>query len=451
MSDFDSKELDDILSDVRRLLSDDDTGNKAPKAPCAAASNADETRIFTPVQAQARVPAYAEDGNYPWNDPDYIGEYHGGAAATVVKSHSVRVSPSAFDQPLTPPRRAPQEREPQRAEYRAKPTRAERAAGVRVYEEADEDLDEYELPRPKKKHRLRKFILTILILALLGVALMAVLARQPVAAEGTLGARKSGYSTILIAGTDADGTRTDTIMLLSIDSKNKTAGLVSIPRDTLVNGGYRVPKINGCYGWVGGGEDGMEELMTRVSESIGYRPDGYLLVDLDSFVNLVDIMGGVKFDVPVDMYYNDPAQNLYIDLKAGEQKLDGEQSMGLVRFRSGYAAADLQRVNVQREFVSAAAHQWLSPKAVMKIPQLLAWYASNVTTDMSVSNLTWLASKLMVCNTGEMTTDTLPGSATYISGGSYYVLNPYDIAELINRACNPYERDVTVGDLTIRN
>lgn len=125
-----------------------------------------------------------------------------------------------------------------------------------------------------------------------------------------------------------DGTRTDTIMLLNVNSAANTVNLVSIPRDTFVSGGYNVPKINSAYGWAGKGEDGMQELMDRVTETIGFTPDGYLLVDLDSFIELVDLMGGVKFDVPMDMRYSDPAQNLTIDLTAGMQKLDGQQAMG---------------------------------------------------------------------------------------------------------------------------
>lgn len=79
-------------------------------------------------------------------------------------------------------------------------------------------------------------------------------------------------------------------------------------------------------------------------------------------------MGGVTFDVPVEMHYNDPSQNLYIDLSAGEQKLDGAQAMQVMRFRSGYADADLGRVKVQRDFLAAALHQWASVKNAYKLP-----------------------------------------------------------------------------------
>ena len=81
------------------------------------------------------------------------------------------------------------------------------------------------------------------------------------------------------------------------------------------------------------------------------------MIDLSCFIDLVDLFGGVEFNVPQDMFYDDPAQDLHIALNAGEQTLDGEQAMGLVRYRYGYTMADLDRVNVQRAFIQAAIEQ----------------------------------------------------------------------------------------------
>ena len=86
----------------------------------------------------------------------------------------------------------------------------------------------------------------------------------------------------------------------------------------------------------------------------------YAMVNFDVFARVVDLFGGVDFDVPVDMDYEDPYQDLYIHLKAGEQHLNGEEALQVMRFRSGYAMADLERVNVQRNFVQAAMDQWLN-------------------------------------------------------------------------------------------
>lgn len=225
--------------------------------------------------------------------------------------------------------------------------------------------------------------------------------------------------------------------------------LVSIPRDTLVYCAYSVPKINSAYGWGGGGDAGMEELLCRVSEIIGFRPDGYLLIDLDVFEQLVDCMGGVEFDVPMQMYYTDPTQDLTIDLAAGMQKLTGAQAMQLVRFRAGYADADLGRVCVQRDFVDAALSQWSSPLHLLRAPKALRLLESSVQSDLTAANYLWLAESVLLCR-GNVYSQTLPGAATYIAGGSYYVLNAQDVADLVNDTCNPYQKGVSTAELSIR-
>ena len=133
--------------------------------------------------------------------------------------------------------------------------------------------DDWETPpRKKKKHRFLK-VLLVLILILAG-SLFAILKFnlfQPTADSGTLGARKTGASTILIAGTDDGGSRTDTMMLVYVNAVSGELNLISIPRDTLVNASYNVPKLNACYGVNGGGEEGMEALMDKVQAIIGFR------------------------------------------------------------------------------------------------------------------------------------------------------------------------------------
>ena len=294
-------------------------------------------------------------------------------------------------------------------------------------------------------------MLVLLILLALGAGFFHfVWAKQPKADDGGLGARKKGCSTILIAGTDEGGYRTDTMMLFSVDREAKTMSLVSIPRDTLVYCEYSVPKLNSAYGWAGGGDDGMQELLTRVEEIVGFRPDGYVVTDLACFEELVDLMGGVTFDVPVEMHYNDPSQNLYIDLSAGEQKLDGAQAMQVMRFRSGYADADLGRVKVQRDFLAAALHQWASVKNAYKLPSAIRLITEHTKTDLTSAQLAWLAESAALCGTDGLTMATMPGSAAWIGGGSYYVLDAAQVADLVNEKLNPYQKEVTVVDLAIR-
>ena len=296
-------------------------------------------------------------------------------------------------------------------------------------------------PRKRKKHTFLKFFLTIILLLAIAAAALWIFARQP---DGeSLAGHRDGATAILLAGTDEEGTRTDTMMLLYLDEKEGEMGLLSLPRDTYTSMDISVPKLNAVYGVAGGGKDGMERLLDYTKECIGYRPDGYVLIDLDCFESLVDLMGGVTFDVPVDMSYEDPAQDLYIDLKAGEQKLSGKEAMWVVRYRSGYAAADLQRVEVQRDFIQAALTQWLTVGNLWKTPGAAALLTANTTTNLSLQELAWIAKAAKSIGTENVQTDTLPGEAAYVGDGSYYILWPETTARLINEYYNPYHEEVS--------
>ena len=304
--------------------------------------------------------------------------------------------------------------------------------------------------KPKRRHGLRIALVLVLLLTIGAAVFHFLIARAP-QSEAALSARKKGCATILVAGTDEGGYRTDSMLLLNIDRTEKAIHLVSIPRDTLIYCEYSVPKINSAYGWAGGGEAGMQELLLRVSEIIGFEPDGYAVVDLSVFEQLVDLMGGITFDVPVDMHYSDPAQGLNIDLQAGRQHLNGEQAMQVARFRSGYATADLGRIEVQRSLVSSALRQWVSPKGMLHLSKAVKLVLEHTNTNLTKSNLLWLAESFLLCGRSDIASATLPGYAANFTSGSYYVLDAGGVADIVNRYLNPYEKEVQAAELYIRN
>ena len=293
------------------------------------------------------------------------------------------------------------------------------------YEDAYDDgyeelpLDDIFYDDRDRRHPVRRALLAIVTVILALIVLAAALPQQPVRPTEQMPPRHVGMSTILLAGTDAGGARTDTLLLLTLDPLSHRMGLTSIPRDTYVDASYSVPKINSAYGAGGGGAAGMDELMDRVAGVTGFYPDGYLLVDLDTLETLVDRMGGVWFLVPMDMQYEDPTQDLSIDLKAGYQKLDGEHALQLLRFRSGYPQADLGRVEVQRDFLQAALHQWTRPFRLLRAPLLLPLLHRHTVTDLSGRQLLWVAEGLLLCHS--VSENTLPGMPKMIDGGSYFV------------------------------
>ena len=260
---------------------------------------------------------------------------------------------------------------------------------------------------------------------------------------------KEGFYNILIVGTDDDGTRTDTIMIARMDVKDHTVAIMSIPRDTLIESSMTVPKINGAYGYAGKGEKGIKNLKSHLSTLLGFEVDGYAIVNLNAFVELVDLVDGVEFDVPMRMYYSDPTQDLYIDLQPGKQTLDGEHAMQLVRFRKGYATQDIQRTQVQQQFLKALAKKCLNVVNLTKIGEMAQIFADHVTTDLSVGNIAYFGQELLKCDFDNMFTYTLEGEAVMMDGVSYYAIYLHNTLEAVNEYFNPYEADITEGNVTI--
>ena len=185
--------------------------------------------------------------------------------------------------------------------------------------------------RRRKKKRGCGCLTALLVLALVIVGGLCLFVRPP-RAEGEQRQRKRDTATILICGTDADGTRTDTMMLLYLSGSERKVNLLSLPRDTytLTSSG-KAAKLNSAYGRNGTGAEGMEVLLDYVRDIIGYRPDGYILLDFTMVPRIVDIMGGVDVEVPMDMDVDE------IVLSKGYQHLSRDQAVpkGLRHCRSG--------------------------------------------------------------------------------------------------------------------
>lgn len=260
---------------------------------------------------------------------------------------------------------------------------------------------------------------------------------------------KEGFYNVLIVGTDDDGVRTDTIMIARLDVNEHTVAVLSIPRDTMVESTMKVPKINGVYGYAGKGDKGIKNLKSHLAKLLGFEVDGYALIDLEAFVKLVDLVGGVEFDVPMRMYYSDPAQDLYIDLQPGLQRLDGQQAMQLVRYRKGYATQDLQRTEVQQDFLQALAKQCLKVSNLSKIGEMSDIFKKYVTTDLSVGNIAYFGQELLKCDFDEMYTYTLEGEGLYVDGISYYAIYLKSTLKVVNEYFNPYDAEITEAHVTI--
>ena len=300
--------------------------------------------------------------------------------------------------------------------------------------------------KPRKSGCITKLIALGVVIALV-VGLFNLFIRHP-KTDSPLGARRNGVSTILLCGADIGGDRTDTMMLLYVDSNKKQAGLLSLPRDTYTVTAYGESyKLNSAYGRNGGGEEGMDVLLDYVQKLIGYRPDGYMLVELPMLRDLVDLMGGVQFNVPRDM--TSMGIDGGIHLEAGLQHLNGEQALGLIRYRYGYENQDLGRQDVQKNFLKACLQQWVTPENLGKIKDALSLVKAQCFTDLTTGNFAWFGLNLLRCGFSNIYTDTLPGYATMIGDQSYYVLYPEEVASLIQDRYNPYKTEITSEKLDI--
>ena len=209
--------------------------------------------------------------------------------------------------------------------------------------------------------------------------------------------------TFLVVGLDKVAYHTDTIMVGRFDVETHEINVVSIPRDTLMNITGSTKKINELYlRGVNSGEGGVTRLLAGIKDMIGFDVDVYAVVDLQAFVELVNAVGGVDYDVPVDMHYYDPTQDLVIDLDAGMQHLTGEQAIGVMRFRSGYASADIGRIGTQQDFLMSVASQFLSLGSIPRLGEFIDIFNEYVETNMTAENLAFFARQFLMCSSEDI-------------------------------------------------
>jgi len=271
----------------------------------------------------------------------------------------------------------------------------------------------------------------------------------PEGMEAAVG-HEEGWYTFLVCGTDASDALTDTIMLVSYNTKDNELAFMSIPRDTMVNVPWDIKRINSVYSILG-----LEKFKGHVADLTGIYPTHHVFVDLEAFKALVDAIGGVEFDVPVRMKYTDPYQNLYIDVQPGVQMLNGQKAMEVARFR-GYGQADIQRAQVQQDLIAAIIKQSIKIQNATKIGEFVDIFAEYVDTDLEIGELLWFAQRMLVIDMENVNFHTLPGNYSgfqysYAMRNNQSVVLPYgdEILEIVNEFFNPYTRELTKGDLKL--
>lgn len=272
---------------------------------------------------------------------------------------------------------------------------------------------------------------------------------EEVAEPSAPAGRTDRIYTLLLAGLDRASGSTDTILVGRLDTGRHELNLVSLPRDTIVNLDWSVRKLNAVYaGTANSGGVALEGLKKQIRCLTGFTPDCCAVVDLDVFVQAVDLIGGVDFDVPREMHYDDPAQGLSIHLSPGMQHLDGQQAMGVVRYRSGYVNGDLDRVTVQQSFLRALAGQMVSVGNIPNLRALAQLAAEHTDTDLSPANIAFLLRQALLCGE-KIRFAVMPNTPADVHGLSYTFVELEPWIEMINARLNPFEQPVTAANLDV--
>ena len=309
--------------------------------------------------------------------------------------------------------------------------------------------------KKKEEHKiLKSFIIVILLILIVlasrfvyytyknGGGLKGVLATALGHDENT---RKnlSEFKVLLMGiSIDIDTKLTDTIIVASYNPNTQKATMMSIPRDTFVGTSQKratgSDKINAIYSL----KDGPKAVVEEVNELTGLDIKYYAVVETDALIKLVDAIGGVTFNVPIDMKYDDPTQNLHIDLKAGEQEIDGQKAEYLLRFRhnndgtsypSEYGDNDIGRMRTQREFVSETMRQTLKVENIFKLGQILDIAKESIETNINFSDAKDYLPYLVEFKTEDLISDTLPGQPKMLNELWFFECDKKATKELVNR------------------
>ena len=267
-------------------------------------------------------------------------------------------------------------------------------------------------------------------------------------------ARREDVYNFLVLGIDRAANLSDVIMIVSYDVKNGDISVLSLPRDTYINVGSNYHKLNAYFSASynrsreTGTEryrDAIESMSEFIENGLCIKLDRYVCVDTAGFREIIDAIGGVDMEVPFDMYYEDPEQDLYIDLKAGYQHLTGAQAEQFVRYRSGYLNGDIGRISAQKLFLTALVNQIKNSFNASTLVSIAKTAIEYVTTDLTVAEIGYFAKYALSVDLDKISFTTLPGGGVVNpdSGASYYVMYAENVRQIVNERFNVYTREIT--------
>lgn len=268
---------------------------------------------------------------------------------------------------------------------------------------------------------------------------------------------RDGVYTFLISGIDVVGYHNDTNLVGMFDTVAGKLNIVSLPRDMLVNVNLNIKKINQPYAAAkNNSQDATQALLDTVADVLGYQVDMYAFVNIEAAADIVDAIGGVNFNIPFDMDWDAPDQDLYIHIKAGPQTLNGENFVNAMRFRMSndgshsYAGGDIERIEFQQQLLMALAQQLLQIGNVLNIGEIYSAVMDNTETNVSLGNIAYLLEQFMKLSSDDITFQTIPNRMDGMINGLNYVMPIIDEwLVMLNDYLNPFDQEITESNINM--
>ncbi|HHV99657.1 MAG TPA: LCP family protein [Clostridiaceae bacterium] len=238
---------------------------------------------------------------------------------------------------------------------------------------------------------------------------------------------------LLVLGLDGDETRADAILLFNYGPSAGRLNILSIARDTRVIYKGKPMKTNALIGI--GGE---RLIIKQVERMTGLKVDYYVTLNFEAFRKIIDVLGGVYVDVPMDMDYDDPVQNLHIHLRKGRQLLDGKKAEQYVRYRKGnnrnegYDDGDLGRIKAQQALLKELIEQKLNWKYISKADEIFMILKDHMNTNIKIGDIRKYIGSAVNLKSEDVKVYTTPGKSVLINDIWYFIYNKKETRKLID-------------------
>ncbi len=266
---------------------------------------------------------------------------------------------------------------------------------------------------------------------------------------GFSGDTESTYVNVLVMGLDKEETRSDVMMIAQLNLDTNSVNVLQIPRDTYVSNKRNDRKINSAYG-SGGPPAPIKEVKTLVDIDL----EKYAVVTTSGFRDVIDAVGGIYYDIPQDMNYDDPLQDLHINLQKGYQLLDGDKAEQYVRCRYIYPTGDIGRVEAQSDFLKEAFSQITERYKSgdnINTQKLITTFGDMIDTNFTLEEMLKYAPYLLNVDMQNLNIMMLAGEPQYRNGASYFIADSEKNKQIIRDYFTPATSEADLSEIKARD